>query len=456
MLKNIDIYFTYGNQAEKEETERALTDYAKRIGRRINGTYSDCRRDMPVMLYYVLQRIKKGYVSALLIKTEFDLGANEVIRRDNIITISHYNVKLYKLIRKDTICHYYRILSGIKRYNSIGSSWEREYGLIPRREGYAIQAGVCPIGYERVNSLKVKVSETTAPIVRCIYDLYLQGYQPKDITSEIMKNYGMELSRTSITSIISNPRYRGLSSGTFDSFPAIVTNRVWLRANGILHARSRSDKEHEYYLMYSLTLRRSRVKMRPERSYLSCSNVYAAERKGVRIEADASRIDDEVVRTVAEFIKANGNSLRSSVKSYQAEHAGKIMDEYRYYVEEAFDTGSAFSNLVFSDLDAESCCEELPDSSELDMLWVRFNQSLRYRHSAEMDLQLCCIPEADVDDYFDRMMQFASLGLPEKRYYVYTLVNNLTVSEFALHFIFIDGSERTAHFKNAILKKYAV
>lgn len=29
MLKNIDIYFTYGNQAEKEETERALTDYAK-------------------------------------------------------------------------------------------------------------------------------------------------------------------------------------------------------------------------------------------------------------------------------------------------------------------------------------------------------------------------------------------------------------------------------------------
>ena len=196
--------------------------------------------------------------------------------------------------------------------------------------------------------------------------------------------------------------------------------------------------------------------MRPECSYLSCSNVYAAERKGVRIEADASRIDDEVVRTVAEFIKANGNSLRSSVKSYQAEHAGKIMDEYRYYVEEAFDTGSAFSNLVFSDLDAESCCEELPDSSELDMLWVRFNQSLKYRHSAEMDLQLCCIPEADVDDYFDRMMQFASLGLPEKRYYVYTLVNNLTVSEFALHFIFIDGSERTAHFENAILKKYAV
>lgn len=408
------------------------------------------------MLYYVLQRIKKGYVSALLVRTEFDLGANEVIRRDNIITISQYNVKLYKLIRKDTTCHFYRILSGIKRYISIGSSWEREYGLLPRREGYSIQAGVCPIGYERVNSLRVKVSEATAPIVRCIYDLYLQGYQPKDITFAILKNYGVELSRTSITSIISNPRYRGLNSGTFDSFPAIVTNRVWLRANGILHARSRSDKEHEYYLLHYLTLSRSKVKMRPANSCSSCGSAYAAERKGVRIEADSRKMDDEVVRMVAEFIEANGNSLRSAVKSYQAEHAGKVMAEYGYYVEDAFDSGSTFSNLVFSDGAAENCSEELPDSSELEMLWVRFNQSRRYRHSAEVDLQLCFIPENDVDDYFDRMLQFASLGLPEKRYYVYTLVNSLTVSEYALHFTFIDGSEKTAYFDNPILKKYAV
>lgn len=456
MLKNIDVYFAYGDRSEKEETERALIDYAKRIGRHVSAVYSDCRKDIPIMLYYVLQRIKKGCISSLLIKSEFDLGENEVIRRDNMITISQYNVKLYKLTRQDTICHCHRILFAIKRYNSIGSSWEYEYGLMPRREGYSIQAGVCPIGYERVNSLEVEVSEATASVVRCIYDLYLQGYQLKDITSVILKNYGMELSRTSITSIISNPRYRGLSSGELDSFPAIVTNGVWLRANGMLHARSRSDKEREYFLLDSLTLRRSKVRMHPERAYYSRSNAYAAERKGIRIEADARQVDDEVERTVAEFIGANGNTLRSSVKSYMAEHAGKIIEGYRYYVGEAFDSDGVSGNSVPAALYAEKEYEELSTPSELDILWVRFNQSCKYRHSAEIDLKLCSITESEVDDYFNRMLKFVSLGLPEKRYYIHTLVIDFAICENALHFTFIDGSKKTAYFRNAILKKYAV
>lgn len=79
------------------------------------------------------------------------------------------------------------------------------------------------------------------------------------------------------------------------------------------------------------------------------------------------------------------------------------------------------------------------DFEKFERLKLQWRKNKHLYIRAKLDYLLCCIEDYEIDEYFDRMRMFDSLGALEKQYYINMLVRKVEVSNDSIKAWFYGG-----------------
>lgn len=171
------------------------------------------------------------------------------------------------------------VLEGMAEYFSVELGQKVKRGMKINADNCYYNGGTVPLGYKLVDVVsnvtdalgrnvkkrKLAVDELTAPIVRKIFEMYLDGYLMADIIRYLNdKGYktsiGKEFNKNSIRNILTNKRYIGIYTyngiDTIDGIPRIIDNdsfeRVQDKINVNKNAPQRAKAKTEYLLTTKL------------------------------------------------------------------------------------------------------------------------------------------------------------------------------------------------------------
>lgn len=271
---NVVIYarFSSHNQTEQsiEGQLKVCYEYAKRNGHNVIGEYIDraisgtAAENRPEFLRMIEDSRKQQFEGALV----YQLDRFARNRYDS----ATYKAKLKKngvrvISAKENISEdasgilMEAVLEGMAEYYSAELSQKIRRGMALNAEkGLAVGGYVC-LGYKLENK-QFTVDGETAPIVRRIFEMYLNKYTMSDIINylnqqQIKTSFGNDFNKNSIRRILTNRRYVGdfIYKGTVtsDTIPPIIDRDTFSEVQILMQknkkAPARAKATEEQYLL---------------------------------------------------------------------------------------------------------------------------------------------------------------------------------------------------------------
>lgn len=428
----ISIYFKYRNCAQKEKLYRTLRSYLLSSYKTVAGVFCDPVGEPAFELSRLMQCVMVGGISSVIVPSVDMLGEDRLLVKQNISMLIQNGTELIAL-EYDSSFYEYLLLHEIKNYFSLGSRWDNEYGELYRKPGYEIHAGGCPFGYRRCEDGTLVVEPDKAETVRKVFGMRSLGMTSTEIAKRIHADDGIQLSRGVIRSMIENERYCGKAYGRSGAFPPIVPNGLWIKANSVQHIRSVAEKSGKTHLLKRIYTHDGHVRLEPSEPIImnNCNITYFAQHPNGLVEADANIIDEMVARMVSDFIRRNSRDICDDLKVHKRAYSELMLEKMR-----SLENSGLINETDVGQILCELNMEDFEKFERLKLQW-RKNKHMYIR--AKLDYLLCCIEDYEIDEYFDRMRMFDSLGALEKRYYIHVLVRKVEVSNDSIEVYFYSG-----------------
>ena len=429
----ISIYFKYYNSTQKENLYKTLRSYLLRRYQTVAGVFCDRVGQPDFELSRLMQCVMAGGINSVIVPSVNMLGEDRLLAKLYISMLIHNGTELIALEYDSSFDEYF-LLHEIKDYFSLGSRWDNEYGELYRKPGYEIHAGGCPFGYRRCEDGNIEVESDKAEIVRKVFGMRSLGMNSTEIAKRILADDGIELSRGMIRSMIENERYCGKAYGRSGAFPPIVPNGLWIKANSVQHIRSVTERAGKTHLLKHIYAQDGKVKLEPSEPIIisNCRITYSAQLPNGLIEVDADLMDEVVSSMVSDFIKHNGSHICDNLKAHKRTYSELMLEKMKTLE----NCGLINEHDAIQEASRFCMVDDFEKFERLKLQW-RKNKHLYIR--AKLDYLLCCIEDYEIDEYFDRMRMFDSLGALEKQYYINMLVRKVEVSNDSIKAWFYGG-----------------
>lgn len=429
----ISIYFKYYNSTQKENLYKTLRKYLLRRYQTVAGVFCDRIGEPAFELSRLMQCVMVGGINSVLVPSIDMLGEDELLMKLNISMMMQNGTELITL-EPDSLFYEYLLLHEVKNYFSLGSRWDNEYGELYRKPGYEMHAGGCPFGYRRCEDGTIKVDSDKAEIVRKVFGMRSLGMKSTEISERIFDDDGIELSRGVIRSMIENERYCGKAYGRSGAFPPIVPNGLWIKANSVQHIRTVAEKAGKTHLLNHVYTQDGKVRLEPAEPIIisNCKISYSAQLPKGLIEVDANFIDEMIASTVSNYINHNSIDICDNLKVHKRTNAELMLEKMKTLED---------SGLISeTDVRQELSRLEMGDFEEFERRKLQWREDKHRYIRAKLDYLLYCIEDCEIDEYFDRLRMFDSLGALEKQYYIRLLVRKVEVSNDSVKAHFYNGN----------------
>lgn len=415
----IHIYFKCNDPDEADAKAAEFTEFAQRSGYNVGEVIYDSIKSHDYCLNRIIYLLKFGLIEALLLPDYDTLGRNEIMRISNYLEFRRNGVQLVfvKDGKEDSVIDYY--IHKIKEYYSLGKEWEIYYGSIKSPECHRMIKGKRPMGYIDVGEGVAAIDESSAAVVRRIFQMYSEGCGVVSIAETISNEEKRTYSRNMIPTTIINRRYKGEDSGVPGSFPAIVPNGIWLMANAKKRQRSFKGKvKHEFILDNVVLADYRNFKLTPaEYNIYGKSHEYGVDIEHRHFSVDADLLDSIVLKAMQQCVATKLDALCKNIIArchmQRTVFAGKIeaaKEELENLRQQAIqETGS--------DIECKTFDELRISLQEAQTIVVR----------AEKEMMLYSQGDNDIVAFFERAKMLSELDALEQRYFINIFVKKVIV-----------------------------
>lgn len=274
---NVVIYARYSSRNQTEQSIEGqiavCTEYAKRNNYTIIGEYIDramtgTNDNRPEFQKMINDSNKKSFQGVLVY--QFDRFARN--RYDSATyknKLKKNNVRVFSA--KENISEdasgvlMESLLEGMAEYYSVELSQKVKRGMRINAEKFLYNGGTIPLGLIVNKDKKYEIDTNTAPIVKEIFNMYINGKTMSEIIKylndkNIKTSYGNNFNKNSIRTILENKKYVGIYSykgtDTKNAIPAIIDEATFQKVQGMLNknkvAPARAKAKTEYLLTTKL------------------------------------------------------------------------------------------------------------------------------------------------------------------------------------------------------------
>lgn len=244
------IYARYSSSNQREESIegqiRICTEYAKKKGYKITNQYIDRamtgKNDNRPAFRQMLNDSDKGMFDVLLVyktdrfaRNRYDSAIHKTRLKKNKVQIEY---AAEQIPNDSTAVLIEGFLENLAEYYSVNLSENTKRGKYENALKKKSNGGVTPIGYKRIDGSLV-IDEEKAPIIRFIFQNYIDGISYANIIKKARERYGIKLSMSGLKLILQNEVYTGkyiyntYDGETFiyeDNHEAIVSRETYEKA----------------------------------------------------------------------------------------------------------------------------------------------------------------------------------------------------------------------------------
>lgn len=217
---NAVIYARYSSSNQREESIegqiRICTEYAKKKGYKITNQYIDRamtgKNDNRPAFRQMLNDSDKGMFDVLLVyktdrfaRNRYDSAIHKTRLKKNKVQIEY---AAEQIPNDSTAVLIEGFLENLAEYYSVNLSENTKRGKYENALKKKSNGGVTPIGYKRIDGSLV-IDEEKAPIIRFIFQNYIDGISYANIIKNTRERYGIKLSMSGLKLILQNEVYTG-------------------------------------------------------------------------------------------------------------------------------------------------------------------------------------------------------------------------------------------------------
>ena len=217
---NAVIYARYSSSNQREESIegqiRICTEYAKKKGYKITNQYIDRamtgKNDNRPAFRQMLNDSDKGMFDVLLVyktdrfaRNRYDSAIHKTRLKKNKVQIEY---AAEQIPNDSTAVLIEGFLENLAEYYSVNLSENTKRGKYENALKKKSNGGVTPIGYKRIDGSLV-IDEEKAPIIRFIFQNYIDGISYANIIKKARERYGIKLSMSGLKLILQNEVYTG-------------------------------------------------------------------------------------------------------------------------------------------------------------------------------------------------------------------------------------------------------
>lgn len=267
------IYARYSSSNQREESIegqiRICTEYAKKKGYKITNQYIDRamtgKNDNRPAFRQMLNDSDKGMFDVLLVyktdrfaRNRYDSAIHKTRLKKNKVQIEY---AAEQIPNDSTAVLIEGFLENLAEYYSVNLSENTKRGKYENALKKKSNGGVTPIGYKRIDGSLV-IDEEKAPIIRFIFQNYIDGISYANIIKKARERYGIKLSMSGLKLILQNEVYTGkyiyntYDGETFvyeDNHEAIVSRETYEKAKEKRLANKRSPNAGKGKRKYALS-----------------------------------------------------------------------------------------------------------------------------------------------------------------------------------------------------------
>lgn len=214
------IYARYSSSNQREESIegqiRICTEYAKKKGYKITNQYIDRamtgKNDNRPAFRQMLNDSDKGMFDVLLVyktdrfaRNRYDSAIHKTRLKKNKVQIEY---AAEQIPNDSTAVLIEGFLENLAEYYSVNLSENTKRGKYENALKKKSNGGVTPIGYKIIDGSLV-IDEEKAPIIRFIFQNYIDGISYANIIKNTRERYGIKLSMSGLKLILQNEVYTG-------------------------------------------------------------------------------------------------------------------------------------------------------------------------------------------------------------------------------------------------------
>lgn len=267
------IYARYSSSNQREESIegqiRICTEYAKKKGYKITNQYIDRamtgKNDNRPAFRQMLNDSDKGMFDVLLVyktdrfaRNRYDSAIHKTRLKKNKVQIEY---AAEQIPNDSTAVLIEGFLENLAEYYSVNLSENTKRGKYENALKKKSNGGVTPIGYKRIDGSLV-IDEEKAPVIRFVFQNYIDGISYANIIKKARERYGIKLSMSGLKLILQNEVYTGkyiyntYDGETFvyeDNHEAIVSRETYEKAKEKRLANKRSPNAGKGKRKYALS-----------------------------------------------------------------------------------------------------------------------------------------------------------------------------------------------------------
>ena len=267
------IYARYSSSNQREESIegqiRICTEYAKKKGYKITNQYIDRamtgKNDNRPAFRQMLNDSDKGMFDVLLVyktdrfaRNRYDSAIHKTRLKKNKVQIEY---AAEQIPNDSTAVLIEGFLENLAEYYSVNLSENTKRGKYENALKKKSNGGVTPIGYKRIDGSLV-IDEEKAPVIRFVFQNYIDGISYANIIKNTRERYGIKLSMSGLKLILQNEVYTGkyiyrtYDGETFvyeDNHDPIVSQETFEKAEQKRIANKRSPNAGKGKRKYALS-----------------------------------------------------------------------------------------------------------------------------------------------------------------------------------------------------------
>lgn len=417
-------YYRYNSESERLKYNDAVSNLVSRLDRSFEVTFV-CDEEADSSNLNVMMRAVMSHSIDMIITINITmLGSCTLIAKTHLLTLLHMGVKIITINEQPLFVPEELILRGIKEYNSIGPLWENEYGHFYDLRKREPRAGSFPLGYKRDSDGTIVINDYEADIVRKIFGMFISGMSYREITENLLAESGLSFSESTIRNILSNPRYCGRKPGEECAFPPLVMNGLWMRA---------CDLNNKSSLIAYADIP---VYLKADDCFVkSCNNkgtIYKSLFENVFYETEPGAFWNTVTQLISFAVDNRREILFNKVVDYSVKEREKLRDALEK-IERSIYLDSAYLKTVLDNL-------SLLEIEKIRRLKSKIENARMCQIRAKLDYIQSCADFDSIEEFFERIKQYTTLGVNEKRYFTGVLVRKIEVHSDTLEIHLVDGS----------------
>lgn len=423
-IKKCCAYYRYNSETEKLRCRHVIANIVNRLDKNIDISYVCDKGADSSNLNIMMRAVMSHSIDLIVTVNAAMLGSYALIAKTHLLTLIHMGVEI--ITAKDVMLFVPEeiILRGIKEYNSIGPLWENEYGHFYDLRKREPHAGNYPLGYERDNDGLITINEYEADIVRKIFGMFISGMSYREITLRMLDESGLSFSEATIRNILSNRRYCGGKPGEEYVFPPLVMNGLWMRACD-LNNKSNSAGFSDI----PVYLKKDDCFVKPCNSKGTILKSLFGD-SFYEIERDI--FWDMVTQIITSVVDNKWEILFNKVVDYSINEREKLVNKLEK-IERSIYLDSTYLKTALDNL-------SLLDVAKIKRLKSKIEDARMCQIRAKLDYIQSCADLDSIEEFFERLKQYAVLGINEKRFFTGMLVRKIEVHSDALQIHIIDGS----------------